>query len=114
MMEICCFDLEIELELELELIQYQMTQKPMLRCEVGARSLRTSFMREVDMERQARSIALVCGTWGLSLCCAPWAKFARVAVREKSSRVHVPAGSHFQLNAKDPSLHISWSARSWF
>ena len=30
------------LELELELIQYQMTQKPMLRCEVGARSLRAS------------------------------------------------------------------------
>ena len=29
-------------ELELELIQYQMTQKPMLRCEVGARSLRAS------------------------------------------------------------------------
>ena len=33
---------ELELELELELIQYQMTQKPMLRCEVGARSLRAS------------------------------------------------------------------------
>ena len=33
---------DVELELELELIQYQMTQKPMLRCEVGARSLRAS------------------------------------------------------------------------
>ena len=29
-------------EIELELILYQMTQKPMLRCEVGARSLRAS------------------------------------------------------------------------
>ena len=48
-------------------------------------------MREVDMERQARGIALGCGPWGLSLFCAPWAKFARVAVRENSSRVHVPA-----------------------
>ena len=35
------------------------------------------------MERQARGIALVCGPWGLSLCCVPWVKFARVAVREK-------------------------------
>ena len=33
---------KLKLELELELIQYQMTQKPMLRCEVGARSLRAS------------------------------------------------------------------------
>ena len=33
---------ELELELELELIQYQMTQRPMLLCEVGARSLRAS------------------------------------------------------------------------
>ena len=32
--------LELELELELELIQPQMTQKPMLRGEVGARALR--------------------------------------------------------------------------
>ena len=32
----------VAVELELELIQYQMTQKPMLRCEVGARSLRAS------------------------------------------------------------------------
>ena len=71
-------------------------------------------MREVDMERQARGIVLVCGPWGLSLCCAPWAKFARVAAREKTSRVYVPAGSHFQFNAKDPSLHIPWSARSCF
>ena len=31
-----------ELELELELIQTQMTQKPMLRVEVGARALRSS------------------------------------------------------------------------
>ena len=54
------------------------------------------------MERQARGIALVCGPWGLSLFCAPWAKFTRVAVRENSSRVHLPAGSHFQLNAKEP------------
>ena len=33
-----CFEtLELELELELELIQTQMTQKPMLRAEVGMR-----------------------------------------------------------------------------
>ena len=31
---------KLELELELELIQTQMTQKPMLRVEVGARALR--------------------------------------------------------------------------
>ena len=40
---------------------------------------------------------------------------SRVLLPEgNSSRVHVPAGSHFQLNAKDPSPHISWSARSLF
>ena len=36
------------------------------------------------MERQARGIELVCGPWGLSLFGAPWAKFARVAVRENT------------------------------
>ncbi len=34
------FELDLELELELELIQTHMTQKPMLRVEVGARALR--------------------------------------------------------------------------
>ena len=35
-------DMHLKRYPELELIQYQMTQKPMLRCEVGARSLRAS------------------------------------------------------------------------
>ena len=62
-----------------------MTQKPMLwlwcKVGVGARSLHASSVKcqvvrgEVDMERLARAIVIVCGPWGLSLFCAPWAKF---------------------------------------
>jgi len=38
-----------ELELELELIQTQMAQKPMLRAEVYARTIRTSQNRKKEV-----------------------------------------------------------------
>jgi hypothetical protein len=50
-------------ELELELIQSHMAQKPMLRCEVGARALRVRS--DVRGHRQVRLCkALGCGRSG--------------------------------------------------
>ena len=37
------FDIDVEMLLELELIQTQMAQKPMLRAEVYAHAMRTSW-----------------------------------------------------------------------
>ena len=51
-------------ELELELIQYQMTQKPMLRCEVGARSLRVKSCVRWTWEGKRGALHLCVGRGG--------------------------------------------------
>ena len=54
-------------ELELELIQTHMTQKPVLRVEVGARALRVLIKNAVGREGQVRVCkALVCGRGSLA------------------------------------------------
>ena len=55
------------LKLELELIQAYMTQKPVLRVEVGARALRVLIKNAVVQEGQVRVCkALVCGRRSLA------------------------------------------------
>ena len=54
-------------ELELELVQTHMTQKPMLRVEIGARVLRVLIKNAVGREGQVRVCkALVCGRGSLA------------------------------------------------
>ena len=61
------FFFSIQLELELELLQTHMTQKPMLRVEVGARALRVLIKNAAGQEGQVRVCkALVCGRGSLA------------------------------------------------
>ena len=69
------------LELELELIQTQMTQKPMLRVEVGARALRNQTGGGRGGGVWARSAA--CGCARSSVCVGP-SKPETIARRNKS------------------------------
>jgi hypothetical protein len=49
-------------QLELELIQTHMTQKPVLRVEVGARALRVLIKNAAGQEGQVRA-GLLCAGW---------------------------------------------------
>ena len=67
-------------ELELELIQTQMTQKPMLRVEVGARALRNQTGGGGGWEGASSA---VCGSARSSVCVGP-SKPETIARRNKS------------------------------